>query len=416
MTAEDTRASVDDWPEPPRIAAYAGVVGDFVDLVTPDTEADPVALAAVLLTLYGAAVGRGPEVRVGRTRHGANLFTVLVGPTARAAKGSAMDHPRDVLDGTAAPWVTGLGSGEGLVDALRDPTTATDHQTGAVTVVREGANDKRAVLFEPELARLLRVASRQGSTVTSLLRAAWDGDALAITTRHNPVRATGAHVAAVFHTTPEEVQRELESVDLFNGVANRMLWFACRRSRLMLDIPDFTHGPAWDAMTERMEGLVAAGRNRGRLVLDPYAAEAWRAMVPDLESERPPLMAAVCARVRPQVLRLALVYALLDQSVAIKPAHLDSAAAMWEYAERSARWLFSDALGHAEAERILAALQDSDPTGLTRTQIRDLFARNATEAQLRSGLHMLATQGLARSERRPNAKGTGRPVEVWFAT
>src|ERR1700722_10024020 len=69
--------------------------GVFVRFLLPETEADPAALLLTFLVGVGSMMGRGPHYRVGSTRHGVNLFTVVVGETSRARKGTATDLALD---------------------------------------------------------------------------------------------------------------------------------------------------------------------------------------------------------------------------------------------------------------------------------------------------------------------------------
>ncbi len=43
----------DGWPAPPDRAAYAGLIGELLDMVEPNTEADPVAIAINFLAAFG---------------------------------------------------------------------------------------------------------------------------------------------------------------------------------------------------------------------------------------------------------------------------------------------------------------------------------------------------------------------------
>lgn len=117
------------------------------------------------------------------------------------------------------------------------------------------------------------------------------------------------------------------------------------------------------------------------------------------------------ARAEAQVLRLSLLYALLDRSAVVRVNHLRAALAVWDYAERSARYIFGDALGDPIADEILTALRGSDE-GLSRSQIRDLFLRHKGAGQVKGALWRLEDDGLARCEVRPTG---GRPEERWFA-
>jgi hypothetical protein len=64
------------------------------------------------------------------------------------------------------------------------------------------------------------------------------------------------------------------------------------------------------------------------------------------------------------------------------------------------------------ADEIRRALAEH-PDGLTRSELRDLFSRNRTRAEIGRALDLLAGAGLARSHARHER---GRPLERWTAT
>ncbi len=143
---------------------------------------------------------------------------------------------------------------------------------------------------------------------------------------------------------------------------------------------------------------------------DPEAAAAWRDVYADLSRERDGLVGALLGRAEAQTLRLSVLYAVLDQSPAIRLPHLQAALAVWAYAEASVLYLFGGRLGHPIADAILDALRRAGR--LTRTEIRDLFGRHKDAAQLEEALSMLERAGLARPDKRLTG---GRPEESWEA-
>ena len=111
-------------------------------------------------------------------------------------------------------------------------------------------------------------------------------------------------------------------------------------------------------------------------------------------------------------MRLALLYALLDRCPVIRADHLRSALALWDYAERSAAYIFGDALGDPDADALLDALRSASG-GLTRTDIRErVFQKNKSAERIAQTLALLSASGLAHA--RTEATG-GRPAERWFA-
>ena len=111
------------------------------------------------------------------------------------------------------------------------------------------------------------------------------------------------------------------------------------------------------------------------------------------------------------MLRLSLLYALLDGADEIRREHLDAALAVWEYCEGSARYVFGDALGDPTADSILKALRAA-ADGLTRTNLRDHFHRKKREDEITRALLVLHQKGLARFELEETA---GRTAHRWFA-
>ncbi|MBA3779739.1 MAG: hypothetical protein H0X16_10670 [Chloroflexi bacterium] len=416
LSAHTALSAQRQWPEPPGRQAFLGLAGRVVEAVDGYTEADPVAVLATFLAAFGSLVGSGPHALVGADRHGANLFLALVGKSAKARKGASWTPVRELfrqvdLDWTAQRVIGGLGSGEGVVHCVRDRVERLEGKKDGdfeVVVVDPGEDDKRALVLAPELAAVLRVMARQGSTLSAVLRDAWDRGDLRITTRNAPIRATGAHVSVIAHVTEEELRRELTDTETVNGFGNRFLWLAVRRSKELPE-PEPFRGAELDRLAaEVLEAALATANLRAELTRTDAARELWRAEYPQLSAERSGLAGALTDRGEPQVLRLSLVYALADRSPAIDVPHLEAALELWRYAERSTTYLFGDSLGDPVADRILGFLRVQGPQA--REALRELFGRHVASGRLDHALLALAERGLV--EVRREATG-GRPRELW---
>ena len=141
------------------------------------------------------------------------------------------------------------------------------------------------------------------------------------------------------------------------------------------------------------------------------AAKAWAEAYAELSADRPGLLGAVTARAEAQVIRLSLIFALLDSKDQIDTVHLEAAMAVWAYCDQSAHLIFGDSLGDPVADDILIALR-RNAGGMTRTDINNLFGRHRTSDQIGAALALLLNLGRASFENRQTA---GRPVETWFA-
>src|SRR5262249_21562000 len=120
---------------PPELdpAALHGPAGRYALATQPYTEAPPVGVLASVLVTFGNIVNRTPHVQGGGTVHSANEFVLLVGPTSIGRKGETMAiamRPFLLVDGdwAAAAVSRGFGSGESIVDAVRDPRSELDDE------------------------------------------------------------------------------------------------------------------------------------------------------------------------------------------------------------------------------------------------------------------------------------------------
>lgn len=400
----DTPLSVRQWPDPPARAAFYGLAGEYVDIIEEHTEADPVAVLVQLLVGFGNAIGRNTYFEVGADRHHLNLFALVIGHTASGRKGLSWSEARRPLSLAAEAWaktriVGGLSSGEGLIHAVRDPSDDD-----------KGEPDKRLLVIETEFAGTLKVMARDGSTLSTTIRQAWDSGDLR-TMPKKPVKATGAHISILGHVTPQELRKRLDSVDIANGFLNRFLLVCARRSKYLpeggaLDPRHVTHMAAFFAKCMTFSEAV------GHMERDGAARELWHAEYKALADGRPGLMGAATSRAEAQVMRLACLYALLGESRKVAAPHLTAALALWRYVEASAEFVFGGALGNPVADEILRALRDRTLGGLTRTEISEHFKRHRKASEIDDALRLLAEQGLVSQVMEPTA---GRSREVWYA-
>ncbi len=407
-----------EWPEPPGEAAYLGLAGRLVNLIDPYTEASRVGVLGNLLTFLGCAIGRGPHAQVGATRHDARIFLTQIGRTSKGRKGESLSPVRALFDLADPEWASncissGLSSGEGMLVSVRDAVEKMERIKGSSlferVVVDEGVEDKRRLIIEPEFARVLQTIRREGNTLSPLLRDGWDrGDLQSMT--KTPIKATGAHISLITQITMDELRRELTATDTANGFMNRFIVLAVKRSKLIPEPRVFVGGEIVDAADE-IRAVLTWARQVGRIERDADARELWAQVYASLSAERDGLAWAVLARAEAQVLRLSLLYALINRSHVVGVPHLVAALDLWDYAERSALYVFGDAVGDPVADTILAALKRN--RSLTRTDISKLFSGNASSNQIGLALSLLERNCKARMSKEAPEEGKGRTIEVW---
>jgi hypothetical protein len=415
-----------EWPKEMSDDAFHGLAGEFVKLVLPESEADQHALLVTFLVGFGCIVGRGPFYQVEATRHGVNLFTVLVGRTSTGRKGTATDRAVEILQlvapeffkrpGKASRLVSGLSSGEGLIHAVRDAreedivTKENRESRTERQVVDTGEEDKRLLVIEGEFARVPQLASgRTGNTLSATLRDAWDGKPLGVLARSNKDTSREPHIAVIGNVTPEEIQIELTTNDKANGFANRFLWVCSRRSKTLPYGGRPLDSTKKQDLIKRLKHALETAKNIGQVEFDAEAHAIWAPMYDELTAERDGLIGSMTARAAPLVLRLATAYALLDGSSKICKPHLLAAKEVWRYCEDSVLYIWGDALGDETADAIRKMLQGA-PEGMTQTEISGAFGRHKVAADLARALKKLAEKGLIRGEQ--EATG-GAPLMRW---
>ena len=405
--------------EPPTLeqAALHGPAGTWAEAVQPFTEASVAGVLVSSLVAFGNAAGRSPYALVTATGHYVNEYALLVGPTATGRKGEAMNlglRPVRLADeGWSGRVSRGFGSGEAIVDQVRDPVWGIDG-SGEAMCTDAGSEDKRLLVHEDEFASVLAVAGRDGSTLSPLMRSAWDGARLENRTKARKLVATDAHVSVLAAITPDELVRRVVATEIANGFLNRFLLVAVRRTKHLSDprpIPGNVEGEYVTAFRQALDFSRREGS--GQMSRDDETRELWRHVYEhELSIDRYGLAGVACSRAEAHTLRLSILYALLDRSETVNRVHLEAALAVWRYCERSAQLVFGDRLGDPIADTIDDALQDADD-GLTRNEIRDLFSRNRTAAEIENALAVLLELG--RVEVAQEETG-GRPALRYRAT
>jgi hypothetical protein len=405
------------WPAPLAAEAFHGIAGEIVRKIAPQTEADEAALLFQFLPGIGNVLGPGSWVRVEADRHPPRLSVVQAGRTAKGRKGTSWGRIRELLKLVAPEWAetriaSGLSSGEGLIYEVRDPVTRTEtdkktNQTSEV-VVDHGVTDKRLLVFEGEFAKALRAMERQGNTLSAVLRDAWDHGDLRTLVKNSPNRATGAHASVIGHITADELRRYLDRTEAANGLANRFLFVCVQRSKLL---PRGGERIDWGPFEQRLRETLGAASNMGEVGRTEAAWRLWEEGYEKLSADRPGLLGAILGRAEAQVLRIALIYALLDRQKLIDAPHLRAALACWNYAEASARFVFGESLGDPVADEILRALRAS-PDGMTRTELMHHFGRNLSSEQIGRALAVLVRGNFVVAEAVTTG---GRPAQRWRA-
>lgn len=367
------------WPTLDAVA-MRGVIGDTVTTISPESEADPAAIALELIAALGNCISAGPHMVADGAVHACRFYVCICGRSAKGRKGAAKAQAHSVMRYVDEQWtrrrvVSGVVSGEAMVATVAAPVDPEEENRG-------DRGDPRALFHEAEFARLLTIGSREGSTLSAVVRDAWDRSDLSIVARTNPVHAENAHVGIVGHITLDELRKRLTDTDTSNGFANRFLFAVVRRSQRLSSGGALTDDDYRQLARPLAEGVNHARRRR-RVYRSRSAEARWADVYDQLGDDDPDgLIGTLAARAEPHVLRLSLLFALLDRSTSVEVDHIDQALAWWQYCRQSIDYVFAtQAQGEMEG-KLLDALREAGQAGLSFTEQHGVFGRNKAAAVL----------------------------------
>lgn len=388
---------------------YAGVLGEIVRAADPTTEADPVGVLASLLAGVGVLVGRAPHLQIGNTRHPLLIWPLLFGRTGSGRKGEATETAERFLRATdrsgeySSLTVSGLSSGEGLIERIRDPDP--DKAQPQVETM-----PKRLLVVEPEFSSVMARAKREGSTLAAVLRQAWDGKPLSVMNRA-ALKASSSHVGIIGHITPKEFRLRLAEADMAGGTFNRFMPLWVERSK-RVPIPEGIDAAQLDALAKRLRDGIDAANGIGRVQLGRDAAALWQDKLYDELTacdDDDYAWTEFIRRAAPYCQRVAALHAILEGRQVLGVSDLQAAGALARYSIDSAKYVLDRQRKDPKLDRLRRAI-DSAPTGLTRSAVSDLFSRNVPKDELDTLLDTLLTDDAYESVVQSTG---GRPAELY---
>lgn len=417
-------------PNPDPTCLY-GLVGDIAHAGSNSTEANTYAVAASAIAYLSAALGRGPYFPIGDDANHPRLFMVHVGRSSRGRKGTSkklIKRIHDTLmknDAPLAPQVHsgGLSTREGLALLIHDG-------------YKEGRNDvppiddKRLFVIESEFSNVLHQSKRDGNTLSGALRDAWDGNSIKPAVKNSPVWASDPHVAIMGDVTPSELQELMHKRELTNGFANRFIFFWAEGDKVE-PFPQPTPIQVIESLADRVAKVLKfAGADHHqskdvvRMEFAPDAASLYESLYRGELRDRSAgeKITGLLDRRAPILVRLAMLFALTDQTHIIALAHLNAAMAWVRYWADSVKFIFQSS--NDEADAALTAEVARQITSYlykhgqaTRTElVKDCFGGHTSKAMLDKALEELITASppgiVVQTLPRPQGQA-GTPTKVY---
>lgn len=412
-------------PPKPTDAMFYGFVGELARIAATGTGLNRVAVATAFLSFLGANVGRDTFLMVGDTIHHPRLFTLHIGRSGQGGKGDSQQlthriRKRIELTHSGLLGQThsgGLSSREGLAGLIHD-----GHGEN------RAIDDKRLWVIESEFANVLHQSRRDGNTLSTALRDAWDGSDIKPATKSRSVASSAPHIGIHANITPSELKELSRSRDINNGFFNRFLMvFSENVDHVAFPNPtpetviDNLAGQAADII-RYAKGGYPASVNSLQMHLSEAARDYYKTIYPGL---RKPLdsdiISALLERRAPYVLRLAMLFALTNKTLVIESKHLQAALAWMNYAIATIKYVFADQAvspqireNRSHADKILAFLR-RHPEGAGLWELNNhCFKKHLASEKIQKALGHLLSENPPPIEQIDTEKGAkGRPKKTY---
>jgi len=383
------------------IEAWRGIFKTYRQAQEGTTEASDQYHFAVCKTIAGAIMGRSCYLWNGRYLY-PNFYSVLIGPTKRSRKTTAMDRGEKLLQDTD-PLVLilrGLATPEGLISRLQIPEAEEldglpeiEQQRAVSVSEHEG---QRMLVCCNEFASLLRKAKKESSSgLIQTLTDAYDcKDSLDNPTRILPLSAKKAFVSMIALSTREWLERSLDVDDIYGGFVNRNTFYLWTRTQ-----PLHNPGKVTESLMNEIKMKLHHVRNekKGGHTEYTFSDEAdnilkeWYEKNYYAEYDHD-IVDAAAQRIDENVRKLALLYAVLENDVDDLNIHADqlqAAITVGEYWQTTVTQIFSKFGFSKTARAEMKIIELLEQANHTKREIQLKIGGNMSASEINQAIEAL---------------------------
>jgi hypothetical protein len=368
-------------PDPLSPDAYHGIVGRHLRNIENNSEAHPAGILTLFLSGFGSMVGMAAYFRVEDNLHYPMVNVIITGQSSRSRKDTAMGRALRPLKATDPIWGKehirqGFSSGEAVVsyfDRL--------YRKGLA-----GPQMFRLFVTDTEFKSTLTICGREGNTLSEVYRHMFNGDSLEVNVKKTKEclsvpYSCGTSAGLI---TKSELLDVLKDSEMASGFVNRYLTVLVHRVRKISrparitdpvallerdSIVDYLKTVMQWVSQRKLEKDAVDGTIGIKIVWGEEAGKAWDTFYYSLGDDDQEYL----TRAEVFVLRISMIYALLDMSDVIEPAHLKAALAVWRYAEQSSHLVY----GNPQPSNVVKLMNRVLTAGyVKRGAVHSLFQRH----------------------------------------
>jgi hypothetical protein len=363
-------------PDPLSQDAYCGIAGRHLRNVENNSEAHPSGILTLFLSGFGSIIGMGAHMRVEDNLHYPMVNVIVTGQSSRSRKDTAMGRALRPLKMADPVWGTqrirqGFSSGEAVASYFER--------------IYKLNGSLRLFVTDTEFKSTLTICGREGNTLSEMYRHMFNGDPLEVNVKKSKdvISVPYSCGTSAGLITKTELLEVLKDSELASGFVNRYLTILVHRVRKISRPVRMTDPAALcerDAIVTQLQEVIRwiEGRKEEvdlngtkgiKMTWGEEAGHAWDKFYNDLGDDD----AEYLTRAEVFVMRISMIYALLDMSDVIRIEHLNAALAVWRYAEQSSHLIY----GNPQPSNVVKLMNRALAAGyVKRGAVHCLFQRH----------------------------------------
>lgn len=348
-------------------AARYGWIGEYIELVEPTTEAPDSFHFACGMTMLGACIGRRVALFHSSERLHPNLYTLLIGPSGRARKDTAIKRSLALpqLQPPSTMALTTLGI---PFRVIRDISSA----EGLIRVLSKQPN---IYFYATEFSKLMHNATREStSSIAPTLMEAFDTPTVlsnTVKSEQESNEARNPFLSVMAAVQPEILSDLIGNQQQYSGFLNRWLLIVGDGKGPRPTPPNLDESAGWKLMKRAMDSIQSYPE--GSVVhIGAKADERWRewyvASYPSGSASSQE--DAMGIRLGTLIKKAALIHAVMDKSSIVETYHLDAAISLVEWSWGHTKRLlptWGESPDAALQRKIIETLQRKGPSLHKRT-------------------------------------------------
>jgi DNA replicative helicase MCM subunit Mcm2 (Cdc46/Mcm family) len=222
-------------------------------------------------------------------------------------------------------------------------------------------------------------------------------------TKNHKLTATNPHINVLSHITQFELKCLMGKSDMNNGLANRFLW-ACVRRTKKLAFPLPMNDDKVKVLAEKLADAIKEAKGEGEITLSTDARAYWDVKYHEVSQDEQGILGAITSRSEAYVMRVSLLFCLLDCTPQIEQRHIEAACHLVEFCNKSAQFIFTtpaECEAGTDADKLLNALAEKS---LNQTAISKLFSGHKKRPELMTLLNEL--QSMNKIKKLPQLAGS----------